>query len=153
MQSTAQDYFPLTRHESQSGLFKSRNSCGLRLYSGGSLMTDPFKTDRLTILTNRKAKEVVLHIFLLLTVEVYIFSMQTLNIMVSVNFLVFYYKHLLSISYIVQLPQQVPRLCFFIFIKYFSRKSNNILLELSRQSTTKNRNSFDTELLLLLLQQ
>ena len=64
-------------------------------------MTDPFKTDRLTILTNRKAKEVGLHIFLLLNVEVYIFSMQTLNIMVSVNFLVFYYKHLLFISYVV----------------------------------------------------
>ena len=64
-------------------------------------MTDPFKTDRLTILTNRKAKEVAFHIFLSLTVEVYIFSMQTLNIMVSVNFLVFYYKHLLFISYVV----------------------------------------------------
>ena len=74
---------------SHSGLFKSRNSCVLRLYSGGSLMTDPFKTDRLIVQTNRKAKEVGLHIFLLLTVEVYIFSMQTLNIMVSVNFLVF----------------------------------------------------------------
>ena len=64
-------------------------------------MTDPFKTDRLIVQTNRKAKEVGLHIFLLLTVEVYIFSMQTLNIIVSVNFLVFYYKHLLFISYVV----------------------------------------------------
>ena len=64
-------------------------------------MTDPFKTDRLIVQINRKAKEVGLHIFLLLTVEVYIFSMQTLNIMVSVNFLVFYYKHLLFISYVV----------------------------------------------------
>ena len=64
-------------------------------------MTNPFKTDRLIVQINRKAKEVGLHIFLLLTVEVYIFSMQTLNIMVSVNFLVFYYKHLLFISYVV----------------------------------------------------